>query len=86
MATTDSDIIDKIGEAALIDAGFGPTAIKQWRYRGIAWCERDEIRELAKRHGVEVPTDFMRKKRAPRAAKAMKARRPAPKTKRATAA
>lgn len=66
MATThlsDKAIIDKIGVEALTASGFTDWQVKQWRQRGIAWSARAEVAELAEARSVEVPADFLKKRR-----------------------
>lgn len=71
--TTDRYIVDQIADA-LIAARYDPRTIKQWRYRGIPWQERAKAQGLAERHGVELPPDFLSKKRGIKAKPKKRAR------------
>lgn len=63
MVLSDSQIISQLGPDVLAGLGFTLGQIKQWRRRGIAWHQRPVIAELAARKNVELPRDFLRKKR-----------------------
>ena len=69
-APLDRDVLASIGTDALIAFGYTELQIRQWRRRGVSWQERAKVQRLATERGVEVPPNFLEKRRpAPTPAK-----------------
>ncbi|MDP3740328.1 MAG: hypothetical protein Q8R02_23275 [Hyphomonadaceae bacterium] len=63
-------IVELGGPEALIKAGYTLGQIKQWRRRGIAWSERPKLAELAEKQNIDLPADFLMKRRPAKSRKA----------------
>lgn len=62
-ALSDKQVIDALGVSALTEAGFTEWQVKQWRQRGIAWPERAAVQEIAAGKRINLPSDFLKKRR-----------------------
>jgi hypothetical protein len=56
---SDRDILEAIGDEALIAAAITPHCVKQWRYRGIPWRYRSTVAKLAAKKRVKLPPNFI---------------------------
>lgn len=61
---TDRKVIDRLGGTKAVAEALDifPSAVTNWRKRGISEAGRYQIRDLAKRKRVTLPADFMTRK------------------------
>lgn len=63
----DRDLIVALGDSAVLAERLGVTqpAVSNWKARGIPWQVRPDIKELARRKRIKLPSDFLTTKRLP---------------------
>lgn len=64
---SDKQVISALGgPAALVELGYTIHAVTKWLAgdRGIPWKARAQVRELAKKRRVPLPSDFLQERRA----------------------
>lgn len=56
---SDRDVLEAIGDAALLAADITPHQAKQWKYRGVPWRYRSKVAKLAASKRIKVPPHFI---------------------------
>lgn len=67
MATTntpDREVIEAIGDKALIANGVPDYCVKQWKYRGIPWKARAKVARIAASKRIKLPANFVEERAA----------------------
>lgn len=62
--TTDREVLESIGDEALLESGVPPHCVKAWKYRGIPWNKRGKVERVARSRRVKLPADFHQERRA----------------------
>ncbi len=62
---TDRDILEAIGDEALLANNVTPHCVKQWKYRGVPWRFRSKVAKLATSKKIKLPADFTEERRVP---------------------
>lgn len=60
---TDREVLESIGDDALIAIGVPGYCVKAWKYRGIPWKDRGNVAKIAATQKVKLPADFLTKQR-----------------------
>lgn len=60
----DREVIEKIGDDALIAEGIPPHCVKAWKYRGVPWAARAKVARIAKARRVKIPSNFAEERAA----------------------
>lgn len=60
----DREVIEKIGDEALIAEGVAPHCVKAWKYRGVPWSARAKIARIAKAKRIKLPANFVEERAA----------------------
>lgn len=61
---TDREVLEKIGDEALIASKVKPHCVKAWKYRGIPWKERGKVARLAASKRIKLPANFIEERAA----------------------
>lgn len=58
---SDREVLDAIGDEALLAAGCSEHQTKKWRNkrRGIPWKDRGKVAEIARAKRIKLPADFL---------------------------
>ncbi len=59
---SDREVIEKIGDDALLAHGVKAHCVKQWKYRGIPWKARGKIARIAAGKRIKLPANFIEEK------------------------
>lgn len=60
---TDREVLEKIGDEALIASNVRPHCVKAWKYRGIPWKDRAKVARIAASKRIKLPLDFGEERR-----------------------
>lgn len=61
---SDREVLEKIGDAALIASDVPPHCVKAWKYRGIPWKERGKVARIASSKRIKLPANFLEERAA----------------------
>lgn len=60
---TDRQVLESIGDEALIASGVPEYLVKSWKYRAIPWNRRGTVARIAEAQKVKLPADFLTEQR-----------------------
>ncbi len=60
---TDREVLEMIGDDALLASAVPPYCVKQWKYRGIPWSARGKVARIAASKKIKLPSDFTEERR-----------------------
>lgn len=60
---TDREVLESIGDEALIASGVPEYLVKSWKYRAIPWKDRGRVARVAAIRKIKLPADFLTERR-----------------------